>query len=155
MHQLSQFFKAKKKEEMWVPVPPEVPELRRTRDALPLRAPGERCFIPPIVLSLHIIHSGFPAYEFNRHSRCAQHSKAQRYAIALCCSFFSAPSLSTLLALSRAEGRLCVRFSFASQFRIGQPCLRAMFARSLDGFTAAGRPTTSINQRSFKLSPYA
>src|SRR2546422_4051122 len=54
--------------------------------------PSKRCFISSIVLFLHIIHRGFPAYEFNRHSRCAPN--AQRYAIALCCSFFSAPSLS-------------------------------------------------------------
>jgi hypothetical protein len=44
-------------------------------------------------------------------------------------------------------------FSSSFQLRIGQPRVRAMLARSFDGFTAAGRPTAAINNRSFKLSP--
>src|SRR6266478_872111 len=107
---------------------------------LHFRAPGERCLIFSTVLSLHVVHSRL-TWPYHLHP-----------AIAACIFFFSAMSLFTAL-VPTGSGCLRLMFSLSSQFRIGQPCVRAMLARSLAGFTAVGRPTTSINQRSFKLSP--
>src|ERR1700693_381466 len=73
--------------------------------------------------------------------------KLQRLAITLGSCFFPAISLRPL--------RLCVRFSFPSQFRTGHARIRASRARSFEGLTAVGQPTAASNHWSLELSAYA
>src|SRR5260370_41010601 len=105
------------------------------------RAPGERRLISSILLPLHFVHSRSPVLLLASGDR--------RLLLFLLCD----ASFTALVPIRSV--RLCVIFSFPSQLRIGHPRIRAILASSFIGFTAAGRPATSISQRSFKLSPYA
>src|SRR5580704_6345104 len=64
-------------------------------------------------------------------------------------------SLSSDLCVLCALRALCVNVFSFPQVKTGQSFLRAMRAKSFDGFTAAGFPTASSIQRSLALSPYA
>src|SRR5229473_2470537 len=96
-----------------------------------VRAPRQCCFLLSVVLPLRAVHPAlseiFPAF------------------------VFTPQFADTLSAISLRLG--VITFFSGIQRRIAQPRLIAVLSSSLEGFTAAGRPTASNSHRSCALSP--